>query len=129
VVMGQSLLPFMILPLYAVMSGISPWHMRAAQSLGAGFLTAFRRVYMPQTLPGVAAGTLLVFMLAIGYYVTPALVGGAGDQMLSYFIAFYATETVNWGLAAALGTVLMAIVLTMFLVYTWFFGVERMRPG
>ncbi len=127
VVMSQVLLPFMILPLYAVMSGISHWHMRAAQSLGASFLTAFRRVYMPQTLPGVAAGTLLVFMLSIGYYITPALVGGSGDQMLSYFIAFYATETVNWGLAAALGTVLMVIVLTMFLVYTWFFGVERMK--
>jgi putative spermidine/putrescine transport system permease protein len=127
VVMSQVLLPFMILPLYAVMSGISHWHMRAAQSLGASFLTAFRRVYMPQTLPGVAAGTLLVFMLSIGYYITPALVGGSGDQMLSYFIAFYATETVNWGLAAALGTVLMVIVLTMFLVYTWFFGVERIK--
>jgi len=127
VVMSQVLLPFMILPLYAVMSGISHWHMRAAQSLGASFLTAFRRVYMPQTMPGVAAGTLLVFMLSIGYYITPALVGGSGDQMLSYFIAFYATETVNWGLAAALGTVLMVIVLTMFLIYSWFFGVERMK--
>ncbi len=127
VVMSQVLLPFMILPLYAVMSGISHWHMRAAQSLGASFPTAFRRVYMPQTMPGVAAGTLLVFMLSIGYYITPALVGGSGDQMLSYFIAFYATETVNWGLAAALGTVLMVIVLTMFLVYSWFFGVDRMK--
>jgi putative spermidine/putrescine transport system permease protein len=127
VVMSQVLLPFMILPLYAVMSGISHWHMRAAQSLGAGFLTAFRRVYMPQTMPGVAAGTLLVFMLSIGYYITPALVGGSGDQMLSYFIAFYANETVNWGLAAALGTVLMAIVLTMFLVYNWLFGLEKMK--
>ena len=127
VVMSQVLLPFMILPLYAVMSGISHWNMRAAQSLGATFSTAFRRVYMPQTMPGVAAGTLLVFMLSVGYYITPALVGGSSDQMLSYFIAFYANETVNWGLAAALGTVLMVIVLTMFLIYNWIFGLERMK--
>ncbi|MGY6633140.1 MAG: ABC transporter permease [Alkalilacustris sp.] len=122
VVMSQVLLPFMILPLYAVMSGISPWHMRAARSLGAPFLTAFRRVYLPQTLPGIAAGTLLVFMLAIGYYVTPALVGGRSDQMLSFFIAFYANETANWGLAAALGTMLMGIVAVLLLLYGRVFG-------
>jgi len=127
IVMSQVLLPFMILPLYAVMGNVSPWHMRAAQSLGASFSTAFRRVYLPQTIPGVAAGTLLVFMLSIGYYITPALVGGAGDQMLSYFIAFYANETVNWGLAAALGTFLMVIVLSMFLVYNWVFGLDNMK--
>lgn len=127
IVMSQVLLPFMILPLYAVMGNVSPWHMRAAQSLGASFSTAFRRVYLPQTIPGVAAGTLLVFMLSIGYYITPALVGGAGDQMLSYFIAFYANETVNWGLAAALGTLLMVIVLSMFLVYNWVFGLDNMK--
>ncbi|MGY6409867.1 MAG: ABC transporter permease [Alkalilacustris sp.] len=122
VVMSQVLLPFLILPLYAVMSGISPWHMRAARSLGAPFLTAFRRVYLPQTLPGVAAGTLLVFMLSIGYYVTPALVGGRSDQMLSFFIAFYANETANWGLAAALGTMLMGIVAVCLLLYGRLFG-------
>lgn len=127
VVMSQVLLPFMILPLYAVMGNISHWHMRAAQSLGASFFTAFRRVYLPQTIPGIAAGTLLVFMLSIGYYITPALVGGSSDQMLSYFIAFYANETVNWGLAAALGALLMAIMLGMFLVYNWVFGLDNMK--
>jgi putative spermidine/putrescine transport system permease protein len=127
IVMSQVLLPFMILPLYAVMSGISPWHMRAALSLGGRPWFAFRRVYLPQTLPGVAAGTLLVFMLSIGYYITPALVGGSGDQMLSYFIAFYANQTINWGLAAALGTVLMVIVLVLFAVYSRLFGIDRLR--
>jgi putative spermidine/putrescine transport system permease protein len=127
IVMSQVLLPFMILPLYAVMSGISPWHMRAALSLGGRPWFAFRRVYLPQTLPGVAAGTLLVFMLSVGYYITPALVGGSGDQMLSYFIAFYANQTINWGLAAALGTVLMVIVLVLFAVYSRVFGIDRLR--
>jgi putative spermidine/putrescine transport system permease protein len=127
IVMSQVLLPFMILPLYAVMSGISHWHMRAALSLGGRPWFAFRRVYLPQTLPGVAAGTLLVFMLSIGYYITPALVGGSGDQMLSYFIAFYANQTVNWGLAAALGTVLMVIVLVLFAIYSRLFGIDRIR--
>jgi putative spermidine/putrescine transport system permease protein len=127
IVMSQVLLPFMILPLYAVMSGISPWHMRAALGLGGRPWFAFRRVYLPQTLPGVAAGTLLVFMLSIGYYITPALVGGSGDQMLSYFIAFYANQTINWGLAAALGTVLMLIVLVLFAVYSRLFAIDRLR--
>jgi putative spermidine/putrescine transport system permease protein len=127
IVMSQVLLPFMILPLYAVMSAISPSHMRAALSLGGRPWFAFRRVYLPQTLPGVAAGTLLVFMLSIGYYITPALVGGNGDQMLSYFIAFYANETINWGLAAALGTVLMVIVLVLFAIYSRLFGFGRIR--
>ncbi|MFA5538666.1 MAG: ABC transporter permease [Gemmobacter sp.] len=129
IAMSQVLLPFMILPLYAVMASIPPSHMRAAQSLGGRPWFAFRKVYLPQTLPGVAAGTLLVFMLSVGYYVTPALVGGGGDQMLSYFIAFYANETVNWGLAAALGTVLMAIVLALFVIYTSLFGLKNVRAG
>jgi putative spermidine/putrescine transport system permease protein len=109
------------------MSAISPWHLRAALSLGGRPWFAFRRVYLPQTLPGVAAGTLLVFMLSVGYYITPALVGGSNDQMLSYFIAFYANETINWGLAAALGTVLMVIVLVLFGVYSRLFGIDQIR--
>jgi putative spermidine/putrescine transport system permease protein len=129
IVMSQVLLPFMILPLYAVMSAIPPSHMRAALGLGGRPWFAFRRVYLPQTLPGVAAGTLLVFMLSVGYYITPALVGGSTDQMLSYFIAFYANETINWGLAAALGTVLMAIVLVLFAVYSRLFGIGRIRTS
>jgi putative spermidine/putrescine transport system permease protein len=129
IVMSQVLLPFMILPLYAVMSAIPPLHMRAALGLGGRPWFAFRRVYLPQTLPGVAAGTLLVFMLSVGYYITPALVGGSSDQMLSYFIAFYANQTVNWGLAAALGTVLMVIVLVLFAIYSRLFGLDRIRTA
>ncbi|MGE0753105.1 MAG: ABC transporter permease [Variibacter sp.] len=112
------LLPFMVLPLYSVMKGLGPSTMRAAISLGAHPFTAFRRVYVPQTAPGVFAGTLLVFISAIGYYITPALIGGADDQMLSYFIAFYTNETTNWGLAGALGVVLLAITATLYLVYS-----------
>lgn len=121
IAMSQVLLPFMILPLFAVMRGIPASHMRAAESLGAAPSLAFRKVYLPQSMPGIGAGCLLVFMLSIGYYVTPALIGGSGDQMISYYIAFYANETVNWGLAAALGTVLMVIVLLLFAIYGRFF--------
>jgi len=117
VAMTHVLLPFMILPLYSVMKAISPAYMRAAASLGAPPATAFVRIYLPQTLPGIGAGSLLVFILAIGYYITPALVGGAGDQMISYFIAFYTTDTVNWGLASALGAVLLAATLVLAVVY------------
>ena len=92
VAMTHVLLPFMILPLYSGMKAISPAYMRAAASLGASPVAAFLRVYLPQTLPGIGAGCLLVFILALGYYITPALVGGAADQMISYFIAFYTTR-------------------------------------
>lgn len=115
--MTHVLLPFMILPLYSVMRSISPAYMRAAASLGAAPVTAFWRIYLPQTIPGIGAGCLLVFILAIGYYITPALVGGAGDQMISAFIAFYTTETVNWGLASALGAVLLLSTLVLATVY------------
>lgn len=117
VAMTHVLLPFMILPLYSVMKAISPAYMRAAASLGAPPVAAFLRIYLPQTLPGVGAGALLVFILAIGYYITPALVGGGADQMLSYFIAFLTTETVNWGLAAALGGVLLSVTVVLGAAY------------
>lgn len=117
VAMTHVLLPFMVLPLAAVMKGIRPETVRAARSLGAPPFTAFRRIYFPQSLPGVAAGALLVFISAIGYYITPALVGGADDQMLSWFIAFFVNDTINWGLAAALGLVLLACTTILSVVY------------
>ena len=129
VAMVHVLLPFMVLPLYAVMKGISPTYLRAASSLGAAPLTAFRRVYMPQTLPGVGAGCLMVFIQALGYYITPALVGGADDQMISYFIAFYASKTVNWGMAAALSIMLLAATLALYAVYDRMVGIDKMRLG
>ena len=129
VAMVHVLLPFMVLPLFAVMKGISPTYVRAATSLGARPFTAFRRVYLPQTLPGVGAGCLMVFIQALGYYITPALVGGADDQMISYFIAFYASKTVNWGMAAALSLMLLAATLALYAVYDRLVGIEKMRLG
>ncbi|MBZ8134334.1 ABC transporter permease [Afifella sp. IM 167] len=122
IAMTHVLLPFMILPLYAVMRTVPPEYMRAARSLGAPPFTAFRRVYIPQIMPGIAAGSILVFIIAVGYYITPALVGGAADQMVSYYIAFYTTDTVNWGLAAALGAGLLAATLVLYTIYTRLVG-------
>jgi putative spermidine/putrescine transport system permease protein len=115
--MVHILLPFMILPLYSVMKSVPPTYVRAAVSLGSAPLAAFVRVYMPQTFPGVGAGALLVFILSIGYYVTPALLGGADDQMLSYYIARYTNVEVNWGMACALGAVLLATTMVLYGVY------------
>jgi putative spermidine/putrescine transport system permease protein len=129
IAMTHVLLPFMVLPLYSVMRGIPPGYVRAALSLGARPTTAFLRVYLPLSMPGVAAGCLLVFILALGYYITPALVGGAADQMISYFVAFYTLETINWGMAAALGTVLLAATLLLYLVYARLVGIDRLRLG
>ena len=127
VAMTQILLPFMILPLFAVMRSISPAYLRAAASLGATFRQGFVRVYWPQTLPGVAAGSLLVFILSIGYYITPALVGGRTGQLISNMIAYHMQESLNWGLAAALGVVLLLGVMLLYLVYNRLVGIERMR--
>ena len=109
VAMVHVLLPFAILPLYSVMKGIDPVYLRAAASLGAPGWKRFLRVYLPMTMPGVAAGALMVFMLSVGFYITPALVGGPDDQMVSYFIAFFTNQTINWGMAAALACLLLAM--------------------
>ena len=127
VAMVHVLLPFMVLPLYSVMRAIPASYVRAAASLGAQPITAFRRVYLPLTLAGVGAGCLMVFIQALGYYITPALVGGAEDQMISYFIAFYASKTVNWGMAAALSIILLTATLALYAVYNRLVGLERMR--
>jgi putative spermidine/putrescine transport system permease protein len=116
VAMAHVLLPYFVLPLYAVMKRISPVTTRAALSLGATPAQAFWRVYFIQTLPGAAAGALTVFILALGYYITPALVGGAGDQMISYFIAFYTNQSLNWGMAAALSVLLLATTLLLLMI-------------
>ena len=129
VAMTHVLLPFMVLPLYAVMRTIPRLHMSAAASLGAGTAQAFWRVYWPQSLPGVGAGSLLVFILAIGYYITPALVGGRSGQLISNLIAYHMQSSLNWGLAAALGGLLLAFVLVLYLVYNRLVGIERMRLG
>jgi putative spermidine/putrescine transport system permease protein len=127
--MVHVLLPFMILPLYSVMKAIPPSYLRAAASLGAPPLTAWLRVYLPQTLPGIGAGCLMVFIQALGYYVTPALVGGADDQMISYFIAFYASKTINWGMAAGLALILLVATMALYTVYQRLIGLDRVRLG
>ena len=129
IAMTHVLLPFMVLPLYSVMRGIPPSLVRAALSLGAKPTTAFLKVYLPLSMPGVAAGCLLVFILAIGYYITPALVGGQADQMISYFVAFFTLQTVNWGMAAALGSVLLTATVLLYLVYARLVGIDRLRLG
>jgi putative spermidine/putrescine transport system permease protein len=125
--MTHVLLPFMLLPLYATMRSIPPAHVRAALSLGATPWTAFWRVYAPQTLPAIGAGVLMVFIQALGYYITPALVGGPDDQMLSYFIAFYASKTINWGMAAALSMALLVATVALYWVYDRLIGIDRIR--
>ena len=124
IAMVHILLPFMILPLYSVMKSVPTNYVRAAVSLGSTPLAAFFRVYVPQTYPGVAAGGLLVFITSIGYYVTPALLGGAADQMLSYYVAQYTNVDVNWGMACALGSVLLATTLILYAVYRRFAKAE-----
>jgi putative spermidine/putrescine transport system permease protein len=127
VAMVHVLLPYMVLPLYGTMKRIPPSYLRAAKSLGANPVEAFLKVFLPLTRHGVGAGALLVFILAIGYWVTPALVGGRSDQMISYFIAFYANVTLNWGPAAALSVLLLLLTLAAFWLFKAVFGLDRMR--
>lgn len=124
IAMVHILLPFMILPLYSVMKSVPPNYLKAAISLGSAPLAAFFRVYVPQTYPGIAAGGLLVFITSIGYYVTPALLGGAGDQMLSYYVAQYTNVEINWGMACALGSVLLTTTLILYGFYRRFAKAE-----
>ena len=128
VAMTYLLLPFMIMSLYSVMRGIPVVQMQAATSLGASWIRAFCQIYLPQSLPGIGAGCLLVFTLAIGYYITPALVGGQSGQLISNFIAYHIQTSLNWGLAAALGSVLFIAVLLLFLLYDRVLGIDRMKP-
>ncbi len=129
VAMTHVLLPFMILPLYSIMRAIPPSQMSAAASLGANSFQAFWRVYWPQTLPGVGAGSLLVFILAIGYYITPALVGGSTGQLISNMIAYHMQTSLNWSLAGALGGILLVCVIALYLLYDRIVGIDRMRLG
>lgn len=129
VAMTHIMLPFMVLPLYSVMKSIPPVHMRAAASLGAPPFLAFIRVYLPQTKPGIAAGCILVFILCIGYYITPALVGGRTGQFISSFVAYHIQQSLNWGLAAALSGVILVTVLLLYLLYSRLFGGDSIRLG
>lgn len=129
VAMTHILLPFMVLPLYSVMRTIPPSYMRAARSLGANQFVAFVRIYLPQTVPGISAGAILVFILAIGYYITPALVGGETGQLISNIIAYHMQRSLNWGLAGALGSILLLSVLVFFGLYSRFVGLRGLKFG
>ena len=129
IAMTHILMPFMVLPLYSVMKTISPTYMRAARSLGANPFTAFVRVYMPQTVPGIGAGSILVFILAIGYYITLALVGGQSGQLISNLIEYHMKKSLNWGLAAALGGLLLIGILVLYWLYNRIVGIDKMKFG
>ena len=129
IAMTHILLPFMVLPLYSVMKTIPPSYLRAARSLGANPFTAFVRVYVPNTVAGVGAGSILVFIIAIGYYITPALVGGTSGTLISNFIAHHMQVSLNWGLAAALGALLLAVVLALYVLYDKLVGIDNMKLG
>ena len=129
IAMTHILLPFMVLPLYSVMSGIDRSYVRAALSLGSGPISAFIRVYFPMTLPGLSAGAVLVFIVSVGYYITPALVGGTDGQMISNLIAFHMQQSNNWELAAALGTLLLLLVVCLYWVYDRLVGAQNIKLG
>ena len=129
VAMTHILLPFMILPLYSVMRGIDPSYVRAAMSMGARPISAFLKIYLPMSLPGLSAGALLVFIISVGYYITPALVGGTEGQMISNLIAFHMQQSNNWGLAAALGSILLAVILLLYWTYDRFVGAKNLSFG
>jgi putative spermidine/putrescine transport system permease protein len=129
VAMTHILLPFMILPMYSVMQTIPPTYLRAAKSLGANNWTAFWRVYFPQSVPGIGAGSILVFILAIGYYITPEIVGGTTGTFISNRIAYHISSSLNWGLAAALGTILLAVVLILYWAYDKIVGIDNVKLG
>ncbi len=129
IAMTHILLPFMVLPLFSVMKTIPPSWVRAARSMGATPFTAFWRIYLPNTVAGIGAGGILVFILAIGYYITPALVGGTKGTLISNFIAYHISTSLNWGLAAALGTILLLLVLALYILYDKVVGINNMKLG
>lgn len=129
VAMTHILLPFMILPLYSVMKTIPPSYMRAARSLGGQPFLCFRRVYFPLTVPGIAAGGILVFILSIGYYITPALVGGQSGRFITNYIAYHMQTSLNWGLAAAIASILLVVVVAFYLVFNRLVGVDKVKLG
>ena len=129
VAMTHILLPFMILPLFSVMKTIPKSYVRAAISLGAHPWKAFWKIYFPNTGAGIGAGSILVFILAIGYYITPALVGGSSGTFISNRIAYHISSSLNWGLGSAIGVILLGIVLLFFVFYDRIVGINNMKLG
>ena len=129
VAMTHILLPFMILPMYSVMQTIPVTYTRAAKSMGATNWTTFWRIYFPQSIPGIGAGSILVFILSIGYYITPEIVGGTKGVFISNRIAYHISSSLNWGLAAALGAILLAVVLILYWAYDKIVGIDNVKLG
>ena len=129
IVMTQVLLPFMILPIYSVMKTIPPSYLKAAQNLGATPTVAFIRIYMPQTAAGIGAGCVLVFIVAIGFYITPELVGGKDGRLIGNMVAYHMQRSLNWGLAAAMGTILLVVILFLYYIYDKVVGIDNMKMG
>jgi len=127
--MVHVLLPFMILPLYSVMKGIDPNLMVAAQNLGGTPAQAFRRVFLPLTYPGIGAGVLMVFMLSIGYFVTPALLGGLKETFIAQLIEQQVSVLIDWNFAAALAALLLAVTLIVYYVFNRALGLDRIWGG
>ncbi len=123
--MTYVLLPYMILTIYSVMHGIEPGLIRAAHSLGASRWQAFRRVFLPLSLPGIAGGTLLVFILGLGFFITPALMGGPSDVMIAMLIEREVEFTLNWSFASALAVILLILTLVGFVGYNRIVRLER----
>ncbi len=127
--MTHVLMPFVVLPLYAAFRAVDRSLIEAAESLGAGAVSIARRIVLPLTMPGVIAGGTIVFMSSIGYYITPALMGGPGQQMIAMLIADNINRSLNWGLAAALSVVLLVATLVVFVFFQRAFGLDRLLGG
>ena len=127
IAMSHILLPFMILPLYSVMKSISPSYVRAAKSLGANDFYAFIKIYFPNSIPGIGAGSILVFILSIGYYITPEIVGGTEGVLISNRIAYHISSSLNWGLGAALGTLTLLLVFVLYWLYDKIVGIDNVK--
>jgi putative spermidine/putrescine transport system permease protein len=123
--MTYVLLPYMVLTVYSVMRGIEPAFIRAAHSLGASRWQAFRKVFLPLSLPGIAGGTLLVFILSLGFFITPALMGGPSDVMIAMLIEREVEFTLNWSFASALAVILLVLTLIGFVGYNRIVRLER----
>ena len=131
VVIGMThiMLPIMVLALYSVMRGIDMNLVKVSDSLGASRTQTFLRVYFPLSLPGVGAGCLLVFIFSVGFYVTPALLGGLRDTMLAMLIATQIQELLKWGFAGALSLILLVVTLALFLAFNRVMGLDRIWGG
>ncbi|MDA7714391.1 ABC transporter permease [Candidatus Pelagibacter sp.] len=129
VAMSQILLPFMVLPLYSVMKTVSPSLMRAGKSLGGTPFVSFWKIYFPLTISGIGAGSLLVFIIAAGYYITPELVGGASGKLISNSIAYHMKQTLDWSFASAMGLMLLVGVMAVYWIYNKLVGIDNIKLG